>query len=90
LCDFLSDKYVGQEWVKREDVLKDIEECPAADAQEVVHGKWEDVPIDFGCGDIYGMNKYNRRIKCSNCRFVTSSELRYHICPNCGAKMDKE
>jgi uncharacterized OB-fold protein len=76
LCDFLSDKYVGQEWVKREDVLKDIEECPAADAQEVVHGKWEDFRKGYGW-------------KCSYCGNIAFTDS-HNYCPNCGAKMDGE
>ena len=59
----------------------------AADVVPVVHGRWEDIPLNV-YDDRYGMNKYNLRIRCTNCGFVTSSQLRYAFCPHCGARMD--
>ena len=47
-------------------------------------GKWENIPLNVN-NDEYGMNKYNMRIKCTVCGFVTARELRYAFCPNCGA-----
>ncbi len=57
-----------------------ISECPTADVEPVVHGKWKHVA---------GMNS-----KCSECGHyfpVTEFEKRpfdINYCPNCGAKMD--
>lgn len=66
-----------------------IDNQPAADVAEVVHGKWIDVPLN--CDPNYFAYKYNLRTKCSVCDFVMPREYpRYNICPNCGAKMDKE
>ena len=63
-------------------LIEDIDEAPAVDAVEVVHGRWEkDEPpkhyIFIGVDVIY---------RCSECnnRFVHDT----HYCPNCGAKMD--
>ena len=64
-------------------VSKDaVEKIPAADVQEVKHGRWV----------IWGM--FDDLVKCSCCGYedtlhhVTSEYLRY--CGRCGAKMDKE
>lgn len=65
-----------------------IRQVPAADVQEVRHGQWIDVPLNV-YNDNYKMNKYNKRTKCSVCTYAMPYEYpRYHICPNCGAKMD--
>lgn len=67
-----------------------INSQPAADVAEVIHGKWIDVPLNV-YNDRYGMNKYNLRTKCSVCEYAMPREYpRFNICPNCGAKMDKE
>ena len=61
-----------------------------ADFAEVVHGNWIDVPLNV-YDDRDGMNKYNLRTKCSVCEYAMPREYpRFNICPNCGAKMDKE
>ena len=61
-----------------------------ADVEEVKHGNWIDVPLNV-YDDRYGMNKYNLRTKCSVCEYAMPREYpRFNICPNCGAKMDKE
>lgn len=66
-----------------------ISDMPAADVVEVVHGKWIDVPLNSDPN--YFAYKYNLRTKCSVCDFAMPREYpRYNICPNCGAKMDKE
>lgn len=56
---------------------------------EVVKGEWESIPLNV-YDDRYGMNKYNMRIKCSSCGFVTASDLKYKFCPCCGADMRGE
>lgn len=65
-----------------------IDECiknaPAADVQEVRHGKWLYEDSDIGWTDY----------KCSDCGNIISTvaqdEDLYSYCPYCGAKMDKE
>ena len=65
-------------------------DLPTADVGEVKRGYWIDVPLNV-YDDRYGMNKYNKRIKCSVCEYAMPYEYpRFHICPNCGAKMDGE
>lgn len=50
----------------------DIMRFPTVDAEPVKHGRW-----------IYPFY-------CSECKFVPyySSDITYHYCPNCGARMD--
>lgn len=63
-------------------------EVPAADVEEVKHGCWIDVPINV-YNDMYEMNRHNLRTKCSVCTYAMPYEYpRFHICPNCGARMD--
>lgn len=65
-----------------------INEQPIADVKEVKHGCWIDVPLNV-YNDMYKMNRYNKRTKCSVCEYVMPYEYpRFHICPNCGARMD--
>lgn len=53
----------------------------AADAAEVVHGKWK----------VVGRTKSNSAIlKCSCCERVRRAHGKSNYCPDCGAKMDKE
>lgn len=50
---------------------------PAADVQEVRHGRWIDT------------NHCDYSVQCSECGSSLSSELLgYDYCPKCGAKMD--
>ena len=62
-----------------------VQNIPAADVTEVVHGRWEDSIDKWFEMDIY---------TCSKCResYVlvegTPKENLWHYCPNCGAKMD--
>lgn len=63
-------------------------EVPTADVKEVKHGCWIDAPLNV-YNDMYKMNRYNKRTKCSVCEYVMPYEYpRFHICPNCGARMD--
>lgn len=65
-----------------------INELPTADVEEVKHGCWIDVPINV-YNDMYEMNRHNLRTKCSVCTYAMPYEYpRFHICPNCGARMD--
>lgn len=62
--------------------LKATKNQPAADVQEVKHGKWEVSNIEYG---------YNNAVipvewECSLCG--SAFEDRYLYCPHCGAKMD--
>ena len=67
-----------------EDVNHFILHAPAADVQEVKHGRWDDSKVAF-------------YLKCSECgccvrAFVGEVFLDYaqewHYCPNCGSRMD--
>ena len=66
-------------------VLKLIKIAPAADVQEVKHGKWE---LIDECA--------NEGVYCSNCHKkvyrakYANQKVKSNYCPNCGAKMDKE
>lgn len=56
----------------------DIDTMPAADVQEVKHGKW---------------NYYTKtNVICSCCNFIRNIEtqIAWEFCPKCGAKMDLE
>ena len=67
----------------------EINNIPAADVAEVVHGKWLDKGWD---GDfswqIDGRGSCWRVYECSECQCKTSAKTDY--CPNCGARMGKE
>ena len=68
---------------------KRIEQIPAADVAQVVHGKWLNFYNDFSCAECD---------RCGTTFEVTDNEsdeelwnefkLSYNYCPNCGAKMD--
>lgn len=64
-----------------ESVLEYIDELPAADVVEVVHGEW--------------IEDCDRIVHCSVCKVARNNFLGvggslWHYCPNCGAKMDGE
>jgi len=66
-----------------------VENFPAADVEEVKHGKWVNIPLNMDPN--YFAYKCNLRKKCSVCRYVMPGEWPdFNICPNCGAKMDLE
>lgn len=77
------------EYLIKDDALHVIDSIPAADAVEVVHGRWEEMHYEGGILD--GTN-FDR---CSVCGYervfddpAIKTVLKY--CPNCGAKMDLE
>ena len=61
---------------------KRIEQIPAADVAQVVHGKWLKAPYKYLVGT------------CSVCGceplMPSFRATPYNYCPNCGAKMDEE
>ncbi|MBQ8396684.1 MAG: hypothetical protein IJX53_00620 [Clostridia bacterium] len=67
-----------------------IEEAPAADVVEVVHGEWEE---KYKIIPLYG-DKHLRGTfpVCSKCGFIHAAEasVPLNYCPNCGAKMDRK
>ena len=90
ICDNRHTTYGEKYGGRAADFARLTDDIPAADVAEVVHGKWIDVPLNV-YDDRYGMNKYNLRTKCSVCEYAMPREYpRFNICPNCGAKMDKE
>ena len=69
-----SDKFTDEILLIFVNALKTV---PAADVQEVKHGKWVH---DTGIWSNFEM--------CSLCKRWTKSSMEYDYCPNCGAKMD--
>ena len=68
-------------------LLDILDDFPTADVKEVVRGQWERVPLNVS-NDRYGMNKYNFRIRCTGCGFVTTSDFAaFQFCHCCGADM---
>ena len=64
-----------------------INSQPAADVEEVKHGKWENMT------DVE--SAYLNTYSCSACGTTfwideIPEDANYNHCPNCGAKMDKE
>lgn len=67
-------------------IIKYLNDAPAADVTEIVHGKWID---EIGAVDTVGGMRMTivTGYKCSVCGH--SENEKYPFC-NCGAKMDKE
>lgn len=58
-----------------------IKNQPTADVQEVRHGEWKE------------RQTHKNEVYCSECATIeksTDTNYKSPICPNCGAKMDKE
>lgn len=85
------------EYIKREDALgcvlgvfdrQRIKELPAADVEEVKHGKWIEVQKENIWNDIVPV------LECSACGKYTVGTrgimTKSNYCPNCGAKMGAE
>ena len=83
-----SDIYYGSNKGVPKDEIEDIvNEIPAADVVEVVHGEWKNA--DWAGVSVKGY------MACSQCNVMipTCNGTRYclkrlYYCPNCGAKMD--
>ena len=61
--------------------LREIRNAPAADVEEVVHGRW--IKDDFLSDDV------NNAEKCSQCgELIGWFGNLPNYCPNCGARMD--
>lgn len=58
-----------------EAVAQVIDILPAADVQEVRHGRWEND---------------GHTLACSNCHTINIRGIAWDYCPNCGAKMEIE
>ena len=69
-------------------IMYDIEHIPAADVEEVKHGKWIEVQKENIWNDIVPV------LECSACGKYTVGTrgimTKSNYCPNCGAKMDLE
>ena len=83
-------KYIESEMAKKVladdyayDAAKLLDTVPAADVQEIRHGKWE---LIDECA--------NEGVYCSNCHKkvyrakYANQKVKSNYCPNCGAKMD--
>ena len=65
------------------DVVRKLHEVPAADVAEVRHGRWE----------FLGPNRLIKSCMCGTCSVCHVRSVyivNTAICPNCGARMDKE
>ncbi len=77
----MSKKYIDVAYAPiylNKEACEQIKEVPAAEVQEVRHGKWE---------------QENEIFKCSECAYAFENEGYQHFfnyCPNCGARMDGE
>lgn len=83
LKEDVHDEYSGALLDGCEADIELLDEIPAADVAEVVHGRWIDGAEDFTCG--------NHNAECSICRCYVSwdgCDEDFNYCPNCGAKMD--
>lgn len=86
--EICKNKIMSRELITQQ-ILHIIDNQPATDVVEIIHGKWIDVPLNSDPN--YFAYKYNLRTKCSVCDFAMPREYpRFNICPNCGAKMDKK
>lgn len=65
------------------EIINDIKNTPAVDAEPVRHGKW--IEIDPR-KDVEGWIEYD--YQCSICKEISWEGTNY--CPNCGARMDGE
>ena len=81
LIDYFKDTYGGgieeNTCIWYQEVIRDIDEMPAADVEPVRRGEWIE--------DDYAFNR------CSECGYeFDSPEIKTPYCPNCGAKMGGE
>lgn len=75
------------------DIIREINNIPAADVAPVVHSRWEQCDYVEPCIHGFGTNRIkNAGMKCLNCVHVFKRDLLWtsNFCPNCGAKMDLE
>lgn len=56
------------------EIIALVEAVPAADVQEVRHGRWEND---------------GHTLACSNCHTINIRGIAWDYCPNCGARMDE-
>ena len=83
-----------KEYIEREAFIdamhgdyRDIElaqNFPAADVEEVRHGRWVVSRTDFG----WNCSEFPTHCKCTLCGREVPYQDRDNYCPNCGAKMD--
>lgn len=82
------DGYDREKFDDWQEIIDGIESVPAADVEEVKHGKWIQEQIK-----IENMSIVRYRNTCSECGGKADfllRELHYSYCPHCGAKMDLE
>lgn len=80
------EKYVTREdhgtpderWRPEREFCAIIDSIPAADVQEVRHGRWIEINREMGMR------------RCDLCGKIVGGQTRSRFCPNCGAKMDEE
>lgn len=70
----------------KDDILRIIDECPTADVEPVIYGKWEDkhhiIPLD-------NVTLTGTYPTCSLCGYAEVGMTKHtNFCPNCGAEME--
>lgn len=89
------DGYDREKFDDWQEIIDEIESVPAADVEEVKHGKWEWFEEEHGT-PIDGYD-YDWGWHCSNCKAELSDDYddpdtppKMRYCPHCGAKMGAE
>ena len=84
MADYIDRKLAKRLFANDHDygLAKRLDEVPAADVMEVVHGRWhEETAVGFS-------KSFHTIFVCSECeKRYSIPEMNY--CPNCGAKMDE-
>ena len=76
-------------WTDFEDAYEIVQNTPAADVEQVKHGRWrEGAALRVG-----GLMTSYPSVVCSDCGItfcdiINNHYYMYRFCPNCGAKMD--
>lgn len=60
---------------------EEIKKLPIIKAAPIMHGRWIDENPD---------DSLDPRMRCSVCAGIESPLIRWHYCPNCGAKMEND
>ena len=75
-----------ERWIPEHEIGAMLDYFPAADVQEVRHGKWE-WNESIKTEDMDGWFIDEQGYVCSECGFIGVDNFNY--CPSCGAKMDE-
>ena len=84
MSDYVSRQYLLDEYDRQHQgppggARKIIEEAPACDVVQVVHGEWI---------EIKNHNNTTIALRCNKCGQSPKHAIRSRFCPHCGVKMD--